>query len=76
MIVLGSYVNAYKNQQRRLEDERVSRKSVMTDYKTFVQNGGFGPAFGNTDYQTYGEKVCLVFFFECFALRNFFVGLA
>jgi hypothetical protein len=29
----------------------------MTDYKTFVQNGGFGPAFGNTDHQTYEEKV-------------------
>lgn len=55
--MLGSYVNAYRNQRRRLEDEKVNRKSVLTEYKSFVQNGGFGPAFGNTDHQTYEDKV-------------------
>jgi hypothetical protein len=29
----------------------------MHDYKTFVQNGGFGPTFGSGNYQTYEEKV-------------------
>jgi hypothetical protein len=29
----------------------------MNQYKTFVQNGGFGPAFGTVDYRTYDEKV-------------------
>jgi hypothetical protein len=31
----------------------------MTEYKSFVQNGGFGPAFGvdDVDYRTYQEKV-------------------
>jgi hypothetical protein len=53
----GSYVNAYKNQRRRLEDEKVNRRSVLTNYKTFVQNGGFGPAFGNVDQHIYEQKV-------------------
>ena len=29
----------------------------MSEYKNFVQNGGFGPAFGNTEHLTYGDKV-------------------
>jgi hypothetical protein len=29
----------------------------MSEYKAYVQNGGFGPAFGNTSHQTYGDKV-------------------
>lgn len=70
LVCLGSYVNAYKNQRRRLEDERVSRKSVMTDYKNFVQNGGFGPSFGNTDFQTYEQKVRSSDFECCSCSRN------
>jgi hypothetical protein len=50
-------VNAFKNQQRRLQDEKVGRKSVMSEYKSFAQNGGFGPSFGNAEYQSYGDKV-------------------
>ncbi|CAF1208993.1 unnamed protein product [Adineta steineri] len=54
----GSYVNAYKNQRRRLDDEKANHKSVITEYKSFVQNGGFGPAaFGKTPQQTYEEKL-------------------
>ncbi|CAM2714984.1 unnamed protein product [Rotaria socialis] len=53
----GSYVSAYKNHRRRLQDEKVKHKAVMTQYKTFVQNGGFGPAFGSDDYRTYEEKL-------------------
>jgi len=57
--LIGSYVNAYRNHRRRLQDEKVNHKSVMTEYKSFVQNGGFGPAFGvdDVDYRTYQEKV-------------------
>jgi hypothetical protein len=47
----------YKNQRRRLQDEKVNHKSVITEYKNFLQSGGFGPAFGNTAHQTYEEKV-------------------
>ncbi len=54
---LGSYTNAFKQQQRRLQDEKQDRKSVATEYKTFAQNGGFGPTFGNKDYKAYGDKV-------------------
>ena len=54
---LGSYVSAYKNHQRRLQDEKLGRKSVMSEYKSFAQNGGFGPTFGNTDYHAYVDKV-------------------
>ncbi|CAF4721427.1 unnamed protein product [Rotaria sp. Silwood1] len=54
----GSYVSAFKNHRRRLQDEKTNQKSVMTDYKTFVQNGGFGPAFGNnTDHLAFEEKL-------------------
>jgi len=55
--LIGSYVSAYRNHRRRLQDEKVNPKSVINEYKNFVQNGGFGPAFGNVDYQTYEEKV-------------------
>jgi hypothetical protein len=55
--LIGSYVSAYKNHRRRLQDEKANPKSVITEYKNFVQNGGFGPAFGNVDHQTYEEKV-------------------
>lgn len=48
---------AFKNHQRRLQEEKVSRKSVMSEYKSFAQNGGFGPAFGNIDYHTYVDRV-------------------
>jgi hypothetical protein len=34
----------------------------MNEYKTFAQNGGFGPAFGNTGHQTYEEKVRIISF--------------
>ncbi|CAF0982627.1 unnamed protein product [Adineta steineri] len=53
----GSYVDAYRQHQRRLHDEKVNRKSVLSDYKNFAQNGGFGPAFGNTDHRAYKEKI-------------------
>lgn len=52
----GSYVNSYQNQQRRLQTTK-NEKTVMNDYKNFVQNGGFGPKFGGTDPQTHAEKV-------------------
>jgi hypothetical protein len=29
----------------------------MSEYKNFVQNGGFGPSFGNNEHFTYGDKV-------------------
>jgi hypothetical protein len=53
----GSYVDSFKHHQRRLQEEKLGRKSVMNEYKNFVQNGGFGPAFGNSNNQTYREKV-------------------
>ncbi|CAF3173883.1 unnamed protein product [Rotaria sp. Silwood2] len=53
----GSYVSAFKDHRRRLQDEKVNQKSIMTQYKTFVQNGGFGPAFGNADHLAYEEKL-------------------
>ncbi|CAF4621421.1 unnamed protein product [Rotaria sp. Silwood1] len=53
----GSYANAYKHHQRRLQDEKLGRKSVVSEYRTFARNGGFGPAFGSTDYQTYVDKI-------------------
>jgi hypothetical protein len=56
-VSLGSYVSAFKNQQRRLQDEKAGRKSVMSEFKTFAQNGGFGPSFGNTNHPTFEEKV-------------------
>lgn len=52
----GSYVSAYKNHQRRLQEEKLGRKSVMSEYKSFQQNGGFGPTFGNIDYHAYVDK--------------------
>jgi hypothetical protein len=55
----GSYTDAFKNHQRRLQEEKLGRKSVINEYKTFAQNGGLGPAFLNTDQRTYEEKVCL-----------------
>lgn len=53
----GSYVSAYKNQRRRIEDEKFHRKTFVNEYKTFTKNGGFGPAFGNKDLHTYEERV-------------------
>ena len=57
MVDSGSYANTFKHHQRRLQDEKAGRKSVMSEYKTFAQNGGFGPAFGNAERQTHKEKV-------------------
>ncbi|CAF0743164.1 unnamed protein product [Didymodactylos carnosus] len=53
----GSYVNAFKNQQRRRETEKSGRKSVLSEYKNFEKNRGFGPVFGDNDVQTHEEKV-------------------
>ncbi|CAF0780852.1 unnamed protein product [Rotaria sordida] len=53
----GSYTNAYKYHQRRLQDEKLGRKSVVSEYRSFARNGGFGPAFGNTNNQTYDDKI-------------------
>ncbi|CAF0926124.1 unnamed protein product [Rotaria sordida] len=53
----GSYVSAFKNHRRRLQDEKYNPKSVMTEYKNFVQNGGFGPAFNNYDHLAYEQKL-------------------
>lgn len=58
MSYLGSYTNAFKHHQRRLQEEKIGRKSVMSEYKSFAQNGGFGPSFGNHEHNNYGEKVC------------------
>ncbi|CAF0764420.1 unnamed protein product [Rotaria sordida] len=52
----SSYTNAYKYHQRRLQDEKLGRKSVVSEYRSFARNGGFGPAFGNTNNQTYDDK--------------------
>lgn len=55
---LGSYANSYKQHQRRLQDEKQGRKSVMSEYKNFVQNSGFGPAFNGIDHhRSYEDKV-------------------
>ncbi len=57
---LGSYTDTFKCHQRRLQEEKLGRKSVVSDYRNFVQNGGFGPTFGSQDFPqtyTYGEKV-------------------
>ena len=54
---LGSYVDAFRHHQRRLQDEKSCRKHILSDYKNFAQNGGFGPAFGDKDYRAYKEKV-------------------
>jgi hypothetical protein len=35
----------------------------LADYKNFVQNGGFGPAFGSVDHLKYEEKVRFLFLF-------------
>ncbi|CAF2970611.1 unnamed protein product [Rotaria sp. Silwood2] len=53
----GSYANAYKHHQRRLQDEKLGRKSVVNEYRSFARNGGFGPAFGNTDHHSYEDKI-------------------
>jgi hypothetical protein len=54
---LGSYLDAFKQHQRRLQDEKANRKFVLNDYKNFSQNGGFGPTFGNADHRAFKEKV-------------------
>ncbi len=53
----GSYSDAFKHHQRRLQEEKLNRKSVMSDYKSFAQNGGLGPTFGNANHQTHEDKV-------------------
>ncbi|UJR36938.1 hypothetical protein I4U23_029649 [Adineta vaga] len=53
----GSYVDAFRHHQRRLQDEKLTRKFVLNDYKNFAQNGGFGPAFGKTDHGISKDKV-------------------
>lgn len=51
----GSYASGFKRQQRRLQEEKIGRKSVASEFRNFAQNGGFGPAFGNAPSHTYGE---------------------
>ncbi|CAF3475905.1 unnamed protein product [Rotaria socialis] len=53
----GSYASAYKQHQRRLQEEKLGRKSVVNEYRTFAKNYGFGPSFGNSDSVTNEEKV-------------------
>lgn len=53
----GSYTDAFKQHQRRLQEEKLGRKSVVSEYKSFAKNGGFGPSFGHTEHQTHDEKV-------------------
>ena len=56
-VLTGSYANTYRNQQRRLQYEPIDQRSILNDYKTFLNNGGFGPAFGNAECRTVEEKV-------------------
>ncbi|CAF1251245.1 unnamed protein product [Adineta ricciae] len=53
----GSYVKTFKNQRRLLSDERNNHRGVMNEYKSFLQNGGFGPQFGKVNQQTLQEKM-------------------
>ena len=57
MFNIGSYTSAFKHQQRRLQDEKLGRKSVVGEYRNFIQNGGLGPSFANNNHHTYGDKV-------------------
>lgn len=58
VVNLGSYANAFKQHQRRLQEEKQGRKSVVSEYKNFVQNSGFGAAFNGIDHQhSYEDKV-------------------
>lgn len=59
MFNVGSYTNAYKHHQRRLQDEKLGRKSVVNEYRSFAKNYGFGPTFGNTSHVSNEDKVCL-----------------
>ncbi|CAF2159440.1 unnamed protein product [Rotaria magnacalcarata] len=53
----GSYATAYKQHQRRLQEEKLGRKSVVNEYRTFAKDYGFGPSFGNAHSVTNEEKV-------------------
>jgi len=69
----GSYASGFKRQQRRLQEERVGRKTVGSEYRNFTQNGGFGPAFGNISSHTYEEKVTsFLFHFLSLFEENYF----